>query len=208
MHTKLMRTVIYAGVAVLAAAPARSQEPAPKHEIGLTLGGLFGTDRQGLPARFDLGSGTALQANYGYRFLEGEKAALYGEVQFLANPQRLVGSSDRTLTRDVASIFVTPGIRVKFLQRAAFSPYVAVGGGYAVFEQSLTRLDGQPNPAPRTIHRGAVAFGGGADLKFWRFVGLRFEIRDFYSGNPAYNAAVSGGQHNVVAGGGIVLKLR
>ena len=66
MHTKLMRTVIYAGVSVLAAAPARSQEPAPKHEIGLTLGGLFGTDRQGLPARFDLGSGTALQTPWGW----------------------------------------------------------------------------------------------------------------------------------------------
>jgi hypothetical protein len=36
---------------------------------------------------------------------------------------------------------------------------------------------------------------------------LRAEIRDFYGGSPAYNTrAISGGQHKVVAGGGLVLR--
>ena len=203
------RSFLYAGIAVSLAGSAYSQEEiARRHEIGLTLGGFFIADRQAQQTRLELGSGIALQANYGYKLLEGNTAALYGEVHFLANPQRLVASSDLTFTRDVATIFVTPGIRVKFFPRSALSPYLAVGAGYAVFEQSLNRLDGQPNSAPRTINRGVFDFGGGIDLKLWRFVGLRAEIRDFYSGSPAYNTSLPGGQHNVVAGGGIVLRFR
>ena len=35
------------------------------------------------------------------------------------------------------------------------------------------------------------------------------EIRDFYSGAPDYNqAAFRGGQHNVVAAGGVLLKFK
>lgn len=149
----------------------------------------------------------ALQANYGYRFLGGGLAALYGEIHFLANPQRLVESGGPTATRDVASLYVTPGIRVKFVPRSPIAPYFAVGGGYALYEQSLLRGDGRPNDAPRTINRGAFDFGGGVDVKFWRWLGLRAEIRDFYTGVPAYNLrGITGGQHNVVAGGGFVIK--
>src|SRR5882757_7121454 len=91
---------------------AAAQETAARHEVGLTLGGLFGAQRSGAATRLDLGSGVALQANYGYRIAGGETAALYGEVHFLANSLREVGSTDRTLTRDAATIFLTPGVRV------------------------------------------------------------------------------------------------
>ena len=37
--------------------------------------------------------------------------------------------------------------------------------------------------------------------------GARGEIRDFYTESPAHNLpGITGGQHNVVAGGGFVLK--
>jgi len=195
---------------MLAAYPAASQEEhAPKHEVGLTLGSMLTTDLQAPQNRIELGSGIAFQANYGYRFFEADQAALYGEVHLLASPQRLVASPVPTLTRDIATLYVTPGVRLKFFPRSALAPYVVAGGGYALYEQSLTRLDGQPNSVPRTINRGVFHFGGGVDLKLWRFVGLRAEFRDFYSGSPAYNsAAVSGGQHNLVASGGIVLKFQ
>ena len=180
---------------------------AQNHEIGLTLGGLFPQARGEVPNAVHLGGGTALQANYGYRFLGGQAAALYGEVHFLANAQRQITSANRAAGRDVATIYVTPGIRVKFASGRALSPYVVVGGGYAVYEQSLLTLGGAPNPASRLVHRGAVDFGGGADTKLWRWIGLRGEIRDFYSGTPAYNLLSLGGrQHNVVAGGGFVVK--
>jgi len=41
----------------------------------------------------------------------------------------------------------------------------------------------------------------------WRFVALRGEARDFYTGAPNYNvASVSGRQHNIVAMGALVLR--
>lgn len=188
---------------------ARAQEGGPKHEVGLTLGGLLSQQRTGGSTSLELGSGVALQANYGYRLWGGTKAALYGEVHLLANPQRQVSSTNQTLTRDVATLFITPGIRLKFRPGGSIAPYVVAGGGWADYEQSTTTLAGAPNPAPRTVNHGVFDYGGGVDFKFWRFVGLRAEIRDFYAGAPAYNSpAFKGGQHNVVAGGGLVLKFR
>lgn len=186
-----------------------AQEIAPRHEIGLTLGGLFGTERNGGSTHLNLGSGIALQANYGYRLLGNGTTALYGEVHFLANPLREVSSGNQLLTRDAATIFLTPGIRVKFFPNRNVAPYLAAGGGWAVYEQSRTTLSGSPNPASRLVNHAAFDYGGGVDVKFWRFVGLRAEVRDFYAGGPSYNTAmIHGGQHNVLAGGGLVLKFR
>ena len=65
---------------------ATAQEVAPRHEIGLTLGGLFASERSGGVTRLDLGSGVALQANYGYRLLGNETAALYGDCLLYTSP--------------------------------------------------------------------------------------------------------------------------
>lgn len=170
--------------------------------MGLTLGGVVGATRGGL----DLGSGLALGANYGCRLIQGERASLYGEVQLVSSPLRDVVTSNGAVTRDFATLYVTPGIRVKFAPDAPFAPCLAVGGGYALYEQSTARIDGQPNNAPRLFHRGAFTFGGGVDVRFWHRLGFRGEIRDFYTGSPAFNLPLGGGQHNVIASGGIVLK--
>jgi hypothetical protein len=105
----------------------------------------------------------------------------------LAKPQRVVTSTNPGLTRDVASLFVTPGIRVKLFPRNAVAPYVAAGGGWALFEHSTTTLAGTANPAQRTATHGVFDFGGGVDVRLWKFIGLRGEVRDFFSGNPSYN---------------------
>jgi hypothetical protein len=179
---------------------------AQKHEVGLTLGELFPQDRGTASNGVQLSRGIALQANYGHHFI-GRRTALYDEVHFLANPQRVVSSGNPAATRDVATLSVTPGLRLKFATDAAVSPYVAIGGGFAWYEQSFFRIDGGPNPAPRELHHGALDFGAGADVRFWRWIGLRGEVRDFYTGSPAYNIpTIAGGQHNIVAGGGFVLK--
>jgi len=196
-----MRTLL---PALLCTVPILAQ----RHELGLTLGGLLSQDRGSAQSEsLTLGGGIALQANYGYALLRTRKTALYGEVHFLANPLRDVSSANRGATRDLATLYVTPGIRLKLFPNGRVSPYLAVGGGYALYEQSTELLRGGPNPAPRFLNRGAVDFGGGADVRFWRFIALRAEIRDFYTGSPAYNTrSITGGQHNVVAGGGIVLR--
>lgn len=176
--------------------------PQERHEIGLTLGAVTGPDRGSLK----LSRGTALQANYGFRLVGSETAALFLEVHFLANPQRTITSTDTRVTRDVASLYLTPGLRLKFLPQSRIQPYAAIGGGYALYEQSTTVLSGGPNPASRTLGRGALMFGGGVDIPVFRWFGFRAEVRDFYSGNPAFNITVPGaGQHNVILGGGFSL---
>lgn len=201
----------YFSVAVLSLAtvllPA-SALLAQKHEVGLTLGGFVPGTRSSALGALDLSSGPGFQANYGYRLLDRSKVALFAESHFLANPLRDISSINRSATRDVATLYVTPGLRLKFVPRAKFSPYVAAGGGYALYEESFQQISGQPNPAARFTHRGVFDFGGGLDVRAWRFVSLRSEIRDFYSGSPSFNALARGGQHNVVAGGGFALRFR
>jgi opacity protein-like surface antigen len=192
-------------LSAFAAVSFAQEESAHKNELALGLGGLPALSRSDTP-RLDAGSGVAFQVNYGRRFLKGRKVALYGEINALANPLRDVSSSIPTATHDFASLYITPGIRVKFLPTSRTSPYAVVGGGYGDYEQSTTRIDGQPNSVSRELARGVFDFGAGVEVRVWRFVALRGEARDFYTGSPAYNvAAVSGGQHNVVATGTLVL---
>jgi opacity protein-like surface antigen len=124
----------------------------------------------------------------------------------LASAQRQVTGSSGLTTRDYASFYLTPGIRVKFHPQGRIQPFAAIGGGLAWYENSVLTLNGAANNAPRELFRGAFTFGGGADVPLRRWLALRAEVRDFYTGNPGYNVAVSGsGQHNVTAGGGFVL---
>ena len=127
-------------------------------------------------------------------------------MHFLANGLREISSRNLAATRDVATIFVTPGVRFRFAPIGRFSPYATVGAGYALYEQSFFRIDGASNEAARFTHRGAFMFGGGVDVPVWRRIAIRFEGRDFYTGNPSFNTPVSGsGQHNLVVGGGFVV---
>lgn len=180
---------------------------AQKHEIGLTLGGLITRDISAGADRVDIGPGTALQVNYGYRIWNTPLASLYGEVHMLASPQRLITSGNQAITRDVASLFIAPGIRVKFLPKLPVAPWAEIGGGYGDFQHSTTLLNGRPNPVARDVSLGVFEFGAGADFPLWRFVGLRAEIRDFVTAPPELNLSVNGKLHNVVAGGGLIIKL-
>jgi opacity protein-like surface antigen len=186
---------------------AQEHNAAPKNELAFGLGELPSYSRSSGPG-LDVGSGVAFQVNYGRRFLNSRKVALYGEINFVASPTaREITTSLSTATHDFASLYITPGIRVKFRPASKISPYAVVGGGYADYEQSLTQLDGRPNPAPRQLARGVFDFGAGVDVHVWRFVALRGEARDFYTGSPNYNIpSISGGQHNVVATGAFVLR--
>jgi opacity protein-like surface antigen len=179
----------------------------PTNELGFTLGGIPSLSRSTSQQSLNPGAGTAFGVNYGRRIVSGNKLALYGEVDFLASPLRDVSSNISSATRNFASLYVTPGVRLKFFPTSAISPYVVVGGGYGDYEQSTTRLDGQPNPASRQLARGVFDFGAGVDVHVWRWVALRGEARDFYTGSPAYNlASISGGQNNVAISGGFVVR--
>jgi opacity protein-like surface antigen len=191
---------------VMAGVCVAQENSTAKNELAFGLGGIPALSRSDSPS-LDAGSGVALQVNYGRRFLELTRVAIYGELNFIASPLRDVSSSITTATHDFASLYVTPGIRVKFRPGARISPYAVAGGGYADYEQSTTRIDGRPNPVSRQLARGVFDFGAGVDVHVWRFVSLRAEARDFFTGAPDYNVGtLSGGQHNVVATGDFVLR--
>jgi hypothetical protein len=201
---RIIRTLLFFAAAVGA---SRAQDSAaPRNELAFGLGGLPSVTRSDSP-NLTLGPGTAMQVNYGRRVFEKENFALYGEINFIASPLRDVASSVTSATANVASLYVTPGIRLKVLPRSRVSPWAAIGGGYADYEQSTARLGGSANSAPRELSRGVFDFGVGVDVRVWRWIALRGEARDFFSGSPAYNVpSISGGQNNVVALGAIVLR--
>ena len=98
------------------------QELAPKNELGFTLGGIPSLSRSTSQESLDPGAGTAFGVNYGRRFVSGNKVALYGELNFLASPLRDVSSNNGSATKNFASLYVTPGVRLKFFPRSAISP--------------------------------------------------------------------------------------
>src|SRR5579864_1963126 len=86
------------------------------------------------------------------------------------------------------------------------SPWVAIGGGYALYQQSAQFSNGQ-NTTNKFLNRGVFDFGGGLDYTLFRFLGLRAEVRDLVSGNPNLNFALSSStQHNLISSGGIIVR--
>ncbi len=197
-----MRTALF----LLSVLPLLGQ----RQELGLLLGGFKPASRTLTvtpPAKADFTAGLTYYANYGIRIAGGGGASLWFEVPFAATPQHRIESASGLVTRDVATLYITPGLRLKFASGRRVQPYIAAGAGYALFEHSTLRGDGRENAAPRTLGRGAFQFGGGVDVAVWRWFGLRGEFRDFVSGSPAFNLPVKGSlQHNALFAGGFVLK--
>ena len=179
---------------------------AQNQDLTFSLGGIPGQSRN-----FQ-GSGTAqisadrsLGVNYGHHFLGGRKAALFGEIEFVALPNRHVNSATAIVPTSYASLYVTPGLRLKLFPNSRLCPWGAIGGGYALYEESAQLSNGQKTTT-KFLNRGVFSYGGGLDYRLARFIGLRGEIRDFFSGNPNLNVALSSStQHNLVASGGIIL---
>ena len=180
--------------------------PAEKNELGLTLGGLFPFTRDAVPASLRSGPGVALQANYARRLKAGERVAWFGEVHFMANGLRETTVANPRGVRDYATLFITPGLRVKFAPNARLSPYLFAGFGYTQYHSSELLQNRTPSPVRDRQHTYGGRFGGGADLRVWRFFSLRGEFADFVSPNPRYNIALRGGvQNNPVISGGFVI---
>jgi hypothetical protein len=179
-----------------------------EQEIGLTLGAISTPSRTVTGGKLDFSAGTALQANYARTLASLHYISLMGEIHFLASPQEQITSNLTAATKDIAVLYLTPGIRVKLLPKSKLSPWGSVGGGYSLYEQSTTTIAGAPNGAPRHVSGGALQFGGGVDYKIFPLISLRAEVREFYTGSAKFNLPVNGsGQFNTVAGGGIVFRL-
>lgn len=200
----------YWAVAVLlmtSAAPATAQ----RNELSAIIGRTFISDQgvKGVPS-FDtnlrFGNGLSFEANVARRLKGGEGiAALTVEIPVVYNRDEDIHYSVNVVPRQYSAIFVTPSLRANLLPEAPFSPWVSLGGGYGHFsEDSKLEFFGD-NPGKTGTSTGVFQFGGGLDVRLCRWLGVRAQVRDFYSGVPHLNVDTGRTrQHNYLVGGGIV----
>lgn len=229
---KIARLFLFLTLSLIAAA---AEDPDnKKNELGLTIGAevVPGRDFQNIlvaaPAVARVGakpgSSVVFGFNYARRIKSAQKAALYLEVPIFAGPSHSIAynfsptpSFPTPVSTSLATLYVTPSLRVKFRPEGRVSPWLSAGGGYAFYEASerLTLLFG-PTPSVisnprRNTHTGALQFGGGVDfktpIKVVTPIHLRAEIRDFHTFESVnFGPGRAGSQDNLVFAGGIILK--
>jgi len=183
------------------------------NELGLLLGVEIIPDHStaGPSAPITFSKSSSLQATYARRAVSGAHAALLFEVPFVASPSHSINSSARSTPVSLATLYVTPGLRLAVSPDKLLSPWLSFGGGYGLFESSEKLATGLPNP-DRFRNTGTLQFGGGLDVKtplhFLLPIGFRAELRDFYTlDTPDFITVVrEAHQHNVIASGGLVLR--
>jgi hypothetical protein len=204
--------LLFALMGAAAAQGSDQRDEGKKNELGLLLGGVVtGQKTTAGGARVDVNAGLTFQATYARRIKEWQRAALYFEVPFVATPSTEVRSTNGAVAHNYDTLYITPGVRVKFAPRKAVSPWLALGGGYGLLEASKGLINGTPNPSERFVHTGTLQMGGGVDfdtkLKVLVPIGFRLEARDFYTAVPNLNVALrESRQHNVLFSGGLVVK--
>ena len=184
---------------------------AQRNELSAVVGRTFISDQgvKNVPS-FDtslrFGKGLSFEANLATRLKGGEGlAALTVEIPVVYNPDEDIHYSVNVVPRQYSAIFITPSLRANLLPEAPFSPWLSLGGGYGHFsEDSKLEFFGD-NPGKTGTSTGVFQFGGGLDVRVWRWLGVRAQVRDFYSGVPHLNVDTGRSrQHNYLVGGGIV----
>lgn len=133
-------------------------------------------------------SGLALEGDLAHRLINFHLASLHLELPVIGIPKRTVAPGS------FSSVYFTPGLRMKF-SLPLLSPFLSFGGGVAHFSTSSN--------LSASSTTGVFDFGGGVDVSTpIPLIGLRGEVRDFYTGTPKFTNA----QHNIFVGAGIVLK--
>ncbi len=179
------------------------QAAAQSAEIAVLGGGKF---PQGT-GDFTVEKSPAVQLNFAGRIAHVPLLSAYVEVPVtfgLNSSIRTAIGAPLNIPRNYNSLFVTPGLKVKFAPISPISPYLAGGVGFARLQGSSTLADGSPNPN-RTQNSSVFDIGGGLDFKFFPFLSFRVEVRDYYVGLPTATG-LSKRQHTVVPMGGLVLR--
>lgn len=176
-----------------------------KNELGGAIGRTLISDQGIKNATFfdpiiHSGGGVSFDVEYSRRFIVAPLFSVSGEVVAMYNPDEdLNGGSygNAVVPPDYKQLFVTPGARLNLFPTTAVSPWVALGVGFGHFSQANTLVYGGTNPGKSTTS-ATVEGGVGLDVRFWRQLVARAEVRDFYSGEPDFPLAPTGHtrQHN------------
>jgi hypothetical protein len=214
LNLRMRLMVLMSALFVVLALQAQAQQ---KNEVGLVIGattspalGLASGSSVVAPTQnLTFGSSLALGAEYDRRLNSGS-TAFYVGVDFLASPLDVkLNQPQAGISPQFAYVFLTPHVRVKFHSDGALKPWLEFGGGYARFRESAPATALSFKPGSNT---GSLEFGGGIDtapiVHVFRIpIGVRLEVRDFYSGTPNFNAQLDSRRLNSVAyTGGLLLK--
>jgi len=192
---------------------AHAQVESEKNQLGLLLGAELIADHTTAPvpqSAIGFGASETFQLNFAHR-LKGSDTQLWLEFPAIAGPSHEVVSANTSTPVSLATFYATPSFRVNFKGERRVSPWLSFGGGYALYEGSELLRNSNVNPT-RFVNTAALQFGGGIDartkIKVLRPVGLRAEVRDFFSLEaPQFTTAiVEQRQHNVVVSGGFILR--
>lgn len=165
-----------------------------KNEIAVLGGGYYPVGIDGI------GSGGAIEADFAHRIFNAELAAVYVDVPavvgFNVSQVSLLGAGN------YSSFFLTPSLKLKLVPGFFVSPWLSLGGGLARYNTTQFTAGTQS-----VANHAVLQVGGGLDVPIFPHLGLRGEVRDFYSGLPTF--VFSPGiarQHNILAAAGIVLR--
>jgi hypothetical protein len=190
---------------------------AQKADVGFVVGGSITSDAkanfscplgvlciqpQAVTESFKTGHQFFFQGEGAYRLKDARVASLYIELPVVGIPSQRVTLTNFCCTLEhVTTTFVTPSVRLKLLPKGPVSPFISVGAGWARYSLSQS-----------VENKGALQYGGGLDVKtFIPHIALRFEVRDFLTGDPGFirlNTFLGGHgglhHHNILPGGGVV----
>jgi len=176
------------------------------NELSVTAGRTFVSTETvpatGFAVRF--GNPTSVAFNYGRLLKTYGIFGLHAELPVAIYPRMNLNYVPGDVPKDIGALFVTPSVRLNLFSGDSVTPWVSAGGGYGRFRAAPVTVYEAPNPGPSGTNTGVVQFGAGLDVWVWHNWGARFEVRDFYSGQPPLNVdSGNSRQHNYYVGVGI-----
>jgi len=202
-------STVAASILILSACAAAQDE---KNELTGVLGrtyisdqGIHGPNAPVVNPFVRSGKGLTFEINYSRALISTQVFSISGEVPAVFNLKEKLGAGSSVVPTDYRQIFVAPSARLNLFPTTAVSPWVSLGAGFAHFSEGSTLVFGGANPGGSSTS-GVIQGGLGLDVRVWRRISIRGEVRDFWSGTPNLPLADTGKtrQHNYFLGVGVV----
>ncbi len=189
------------------------------NELSVTAGRTFVSTQtvlnSGLSFNPRLHFGDEISVAFNYSRLLKTKGifGIRGELPVAIYPRMDLNTAYHGIPNDIGALFATPSVRVNMFFGDSLTPWVSAGAGYGRFRYAHGLNFYGVNEGPGGSNTFAMQFGAGLDSWIWERWGLRFEARDFYSGEPDLNGLSSahistnrGRQHNYYVGAGVIYR--
>jgi opacity protein-like surface antigen len=208
MFGKRLGVAVLAAVTMLAASAVAQGD---KNEVGGLIGRTF-ISNQGIKSGPEAGTviafgkGLSFEGEYARHFIVTPVYSISAEALIAYNHDVDINGGAygfSVVPQDLKELFVTPAVRANLFPTTAVSPWVSLGAGIGHISQSSGLVYGGVNPGKSTTSF-ALEGGLGLDVKVWKSLSIRGEVRDFWSGSPDFPLANTGKsrQHNFFVGGG------